>query len=103
VPSWAIPAGKVTVAGSTSFPQRREYQFATHTAQMVKEWTGAINLPGNYGAHTLRKTFGFIQRTVFGVGFEVLCQRFNHGSPRVTMRYLGLSSDEVNGVLLHDI
>jgi integrase len=70
---------------------------------LVKKWAREINLSGNYGAHTLRKTFGYIQRTEFGVGFEVLAKRFNHTSPAVTMRYLGLTSDEVNDVLMNEI
>ena len=37
----------------------------------MKKWTSAINLEGNFGCHTLRKTFGYIQRTEFGVGFDV--------------------------------
>lgn len=70
---------------------------------MIKRWTRAINMPGNYGAHTLRKTFGYIQRTKFGVGFEVLAKRYNHSSPAVTMRYLGITSDEVNECLMNEI
>ena len=71
--------------------------------QMIKSWTRAINLKGNYGAHTLRKTFGYMQRKRFGIGFEVLAKRFNHSSPAITMRYLGIQADEVNGILLNDI
>ena len=71
--------------------------------QMIKGWTKQINLQGNYGTHSLRKTFGYIQRTQFKVGFEVLAKRFNHSSPAVTMRYLGLSSDDVNGILMNEI
>ena len=56
----------------------------------IKKWCRTINLKGNYGAHTLRKTFGYIQRTKYGVGFEILCKRFNHSNPAVTMRYLGI-------------
>ena len=70
---------------------------------LVKKWTLAINLKGNYGAHSLRKTFGCVQRVKYGVGFEVLAKRFNHSSPAITMRYLGLSSDEVNEVLMNEI
>jgi len=49
--------------------------------QRMKEWTKGMN--GNFGTHTLRKTFGYIQRTEFGVGFEILCKprtfkSFNH-------------------------
>ena len=71
--------------------------------RMVKSWARTINLPGNYGAHTLRKTFGYIQRTHYGVGFEVLCKRFNHASPAVTMRYLGISDKEVIEILQNEV
>jgi integrase len=94
-------------------PDNEDYLFASRKTQrpltiqavnaLVKKWTRAINLQGNYGAHTLRKTFGYIQRTKYGVGFEVLAKRFNHSSPAVTMRYLGLTSKDVNDVLMNDI
>ena len=32
-------------------------------SKLLKKWTKAINLKGNYGSHTLRKTWGYIQRT----------------------------------------
>ena len=70
---------------------------------MVKQWTRAINLKGNYGAHSLRKTWGYVQRTVYGVGFEVLCKRFNHSSPAITMRYLGIEDKEVQNILMNEV
>ena len=70
---------------------------------LIKKWTKTINLPGNYGAHTLRKTFGYIQRTEYGIGCEILAKRFNHSNPAITMRYLGLTSKEVKHVLMNDI
>ena len=30
---------------------------------MVKKWTKEINMRGNFGAHSLRKTWGYVQRT----------------------------------------
>ena len=70
----------------------------------MKKWPRAINLnAGNYGAHTLRKMFGYIQRMEYKVGFEVLAKRFNHASPAVTMRYLGIEDKEVNEILMNDI
>jgi integrase len=68
----------------------------------IKTWTDAINLRGNYGAHTLRKTWGYLQRTKYGVGFELICKRFNHTNPAVTMRYLGIEDKEVNGILMNN-
>jgi integrase len=65
----------------------------------IKKWTKAINLKGNYGAHSLRKTWGYIQRKKYGVGYEIICKRFNHSNPAVTMRYLGITDKEVNHIL----
>ena len=71
--------------------------------KMIKNWTKAINLKGNYGAHTLLKTLGYIQRTKHGVWFEIICKRFNHSSPSVTMRYLGIQDKEVHETLMNEI
>jgi integrase len=68
---------------------------------LIKKWTNSMK--GNYGTHSLRKTFGFIQRKKFGVSFEILCKRFNHSNPAITMRYLGIEDKEVNGILLNQI
>jgi hypothetical protein len=48
-------------------------------------------------------TFGYIQKKKYGVGWEVICKRFNHSSPSVTMRYLGIEDKEVNGILMNEI
>jgi len=71
--------------------------------RMIKEWCRSINLDGNFGAHTLRKTFGYIQRKYYGVGVEVLAKRFNHSNPSTTMKYLGISEQEGDAILMHDI
>ncbi len=75
----------------------------SYVNRLIKSWCRQINLRGNYGTHTLRKTFGYIQRVKYGVGFELLCKRFNHSSPAVTMRYLGIEDKEVNGILMNEI
>jgi len=71
--------------------------------RLVKTWCKAINLEGNYGANTLRKTWGYHQRKNHGVGFEILCKRYNHSSPSITMGYLGIESKEVRDVLMNEI
>ena len=71
--------------------------------KMIKEWGRGINLKGRFGAHTLRKTWAYQQRVSFGVGFDVICKRLNHSSPAVTMHYLGIEDEEVNGILLNEI
>jgi integrase len=71
--------------------------------RLVKGWCRDINLKGNYGAHTLRKTWGYHQRVNHGVGFEILCKRYNHSSPSITMGYLGIEDKEVHNVLMNEI
>jgi len=71
--------------------------------RLVKGWCRGINLRGNYGSHTLRKTWGYHQRVRFGVDFALICRRFNHSNPSVTMRYLGISPSEVEKILMNEI
>ena len=71
--------------------------------KLVKSWCKAINLKGNFGAHTLRKTWGYLQRTRHGVGFEIIAKRYNHSNPAVTMRYLGIEDKEVHNTLMNEI
>lgn len=70
---------------------------------LIKAWTRAINLEGNYGTHSLRKTWGYHQRVTHNIGFEVIAERFMHSSPKTTMRYLGIDKDEVRGILMNEI
>ncbi|MFZ0929466.1 MAG: tyrosine-type recombinase/integrase [Syntrophobacteraceae bacterium] len=70
---------------------------------LVKSWCKALNIAGSFGAHTLRKTFGYHQRTKYGVGFEVLAKRFNHSSVSITQRYLGITDREVALILNNEI
>jgi integrase len=69
----------------------------------VKKWARALNLKENFGAHSLRKTWGYHQRTGFGVGFEIIAKRFNHHNPAITMRYLGIEDKEVHAVLMNEV
>ena len=69
--------------------------------KMVKKWCEGIR--GNFGCHSLRKTFGYVQRKKYGVGFEILCKRFSHSSPSITMRYLGIQDKEINEILMNEI
>ena len=71
--------------------------------RLIRSWTSAINLKGQYGAHTLRKTFGYQQRVHFGAGYEILCKRYNHSSPAITMRYLGIQDKEVHELLMNEV
>ena len=69
----------------------------------VQSWCDQIGLKGNYGAHTLRKTWTFMMRTQYGVSWEKLSKRLNHSAPSVTRRYLGVQDEEVEEILLNRV
>ena len=81
------------------------YPITTYAVTMyVKKWAEAVGLTKeNYGAHTLRKTFCYIQRTKYGVAWETLSARLNHSSPSTTRAYLGVQKEEVTEILKHEI
>ena len=82
----------------------KNYPLSTHRVTiLVKSWGEMIGLKQNLGAHTLRKTFCWFQRTKYGTSWEVLCRRLNHSSPSVTRAYLGITEECVSEILNHTI
>lgn len=68
--------------------------------KIIKELCDNLNIRGNYGTHSLRKTFGYhcymknIQSNPLIL--PVLQKMFNHSSPTITTRYIGITSDEIS-------
>jgi integrase len=54
-----------------------------------------LNIDANVGTHTMRKTFGYHHYKQFH-DIALLQTIFNHYSPVVTKRYIGITQDEVN-------
>jgi len=69
----------------------------------VKQWCKTINLKGNYGSHTLRKTFGYHQRVTFGVDLPLLMECFNHSTQKQTLDYLCIQPEEIKGVYENEL
>ena len=70
---------------------------------LVKQWCREINLRGNYGSHTLRKTWGYHQRVTFGVDLPRLMVCFNHSTQRQTLDYLCVQPEEIKDVYENEI
>jgi integrase len=66
--------------------------------RLVKSWCRAINLKGNYGSHSLRKTWGYHQRVTFGTDIPRLMVCFNHSTQRQTLDYLCIQPEEIKDV-----
>ena len=68
--------------------------------RLVKGWCARINLKGNYGSHTLRKTFGYHQRTQLNTPIPELMVMFNHSTQRQTLDYLCIQAEEIKDAYL---
>lgn len=68
------------------------YDILNAAAQMV-------GIKDKIGCHTLRKTFGYHAR-MRGTPIEKLQKIFNHSAPSITMRYIGITQDELDDVYL---
>jgi integrase len=71
--------------------------------RLVKGWCRAINLRGNYGSHSLRKTWGYHQRVTFGVDIPRLMVCFNHSTQRQTLDYLCIQPEEIKDVYQNEL
>ena len=71
--------------------------------QKVKSWCKAINLKGNYGSHSLRKTWGYHQRVTFGTDLPRLMVCFNHSTQRQTLDYLCIQPQEIRDVYQNEL
>jgi hypothetical protein len=83
-------------------PSAREISVATLQA-LVKSWCKEINLAGNYGSHTLRKTFGYMHRTINKTNLPTLMQMFNYSSQKQTLDYLCIQPEEIKNEYLFEL
>jgi len=82
------------------FSQRGEVLTVPSINRLVKSWCRAINLKGNYGSHTLRKTFGYHQRVQLNTSIPELMVMFNHSNQRQTLDYLCIQPDEIRSAYM---
>jgi len=83
--------------------QRAEVLIVPSLIRMVKQWCKAINLKGNYGSHTLRKTWGYHQRVSFGTDIPTLMVCYNHSTQSQTLDYLCIQPEEIREVFANEL
>jgi len=64
----------------------------------MKTWGQSVGLKGNYGSHTLRKTWGYWQRLERGTAIPLLMEAFGHATQQQTLAYLGIQSNEIAAI-----
>lgn len=62
---------------------------------MVKRWCREAGTTGNYDSHSLRKTWGYHQRTINKTPVPLLMVAYGHASEAETLNYLGIQADEI--------
>lgn len=67
--------------------------------KIINDVAKSVGIKEKIGTHTLRKTFGY---HAYNNGYDIaLIQKlFNHSSPSVTLRYIGITQDELEDVYL---
>lgn len=70
---------------------------AITTTQVYRILNDAADFLGrnDVGTHTMRKTFGYHHYKQFK-DVAILQEIFNHASPSITMKYIGIRQDEIN-------
>jgi integrase len=89
--------------GESLFVGQRGPLTVPSVIRLVKAWCKAINLKGNFGSHTLRKTWGYHQRVSFGTDIPRLMICFNHSSQRQTLDYLCVQPEEIKDVYENEL
>ena len=62
---------------------------------ILKTACQTINLPEKIGTHTMRKTFGYHHYQKFK-DIALLQMIFNHSSPQITLRYIGINQEQID-------
>ncbi len=79
--------------------RNRAYQILSEAGEMI-----GIQL----SAHTLRKTYGYLQYSTYertngqqGASLPELMHLFNHSTPEITLRYIGIEQENLDHIVLN--
>ena len=109
-----FPINKVVQRRINAYVERNhikmdEYLFAgrgdreldrSQAYRQINQVCESLGIKANVGTHTMRKTFGY-HAYRSGVSIATLMTIFNHNSPDVTLRYIGVTQDEINAVYMN--
>lgn len=79
--------------------RNRAYQILSEAGEMI-----GVQL----SAHTLRKTYGYLQYSTYdrtdgkqGASLPELMHLFNHSTPEITLRYIGIEQENLDDIVLN--
>lgn len=65
----------------------------TQAYRLIKKWCEDVELTGNYGTHSLRRTWGYWSYKE-GVSIDAIWRELGHGTKKETLRYIGIDLDK---------
>ncbi len=68
--------------------------------QFLNDYAFSLGIRIKIGTHTLRKTFGY-HAFNNGVDLSLLVRIFNHSSQEITLRYIGITQEQVDDVYVN--
>ena len=110
-----FPLSKGTRQALAEYLKTREYQineplFISRTNKgfltrqqaylILNDVAKQVGISDKIGTHTLRKTFGYHAYNS-GYNIELIQKLFNHSAPSITLRYIGITQDEMDDVYLN--
>ena len=91
---WLFPSRKANV--------KEGHLTVDAVRRIIKDFCKELNIQGNFGAHSLRKTFGYwvyisgVQKNPLVLA--TLQRIFGHSSRTTTMLYIGIESSEISNI-----
>ena len=78
--------------------QRGNQLTVPYTNNLVKVWCRNVGLNGNYGSHSLRKTWDYQQRVQKNAAIPLLMEAFGHTTQKQTLEYLCIQAEEIRAL-----
>jgi integrase len=82
------------IPGSYLFPSKKgDYLGRIQAYRVLKEAAEIMGVE-NFGTHSMRKTWGYWTYKVSRYNIGLIMDTFNHSSPNITLRYIGVNQDQ---------
>jgi integrase len=91
------------ITRGTLFPSRKDSNEPITEKQawrIIKNAADWCGIKENIGTHSLRKTFSYFAIKK-GVSIITLMELLNHSSPAITMKYAGITQDDIDEVCIN--
>jgi len=86
-----------------SLNDRRNALRVPRVTGLVKEWCEFTGVPGHFGSHTMRKTWGYHQRVTFNSPLTLISRAYGHSSERETLAYIGILPEEIDDLFMNEL